>query len=337
MATGIILPFMGPRRTSITVPKLIRAFAAAVLLVLSATPARAAGPAAMATLVEGEAHLLRETGRFVLAPGVALQPGDLVETAANARLLRIEYTDGPVVDLGPASQAMIEARLGPSRREPAARLYLRQGWAKLGRAPSSRGVASLLTPDVALKGEGGSQVVQVAASRTQVFAESGKARLEARDKRNQDAVDLAAGRLFDSADWTERPRPDAAFVGAVPPSFLDPLPLRSARFKDRTVDAERVGDLRYEDVAGWLQAEPALRARVAERWRGLAKKPEFRAALAANIKRHPEWDRIVFPEKYTKPRPQPESSGARVAPTARPAPRDSAPTVTTPPPARSAY
>ncbi|WP_304306979.1 hypothetical protein [Pseudacidovorax intermedius] len=299
---------MGLRRTSITVPKLMRAWAAAVLLVFSTIPALAAGPVAIATLVEGEAHLLRESGRFLLAPGVALQSGDLVETVANARLLRLEYADGPVVDLGPASQAMVEARLGAGNRGPAARLYLRQGWAKLSKAPSARGVVSLLTSDAILTGEGGSQVVQAADSRTQVFAESGKARVETRGKRDQEPIELGSGRLFDSADWTERPRPDAAFVRAVPPSFLDPLPLRAARFKDRPVDAERVGDLRYEDVAGWLQAEPALRARLAERWRGLAKKPDFRAALAANMKRHPEWDRIVFPEKYVKPLPPPGPS-----------------------------
>ncbi|SIR30801.1 hypothetical protein [Pseudacidovorax sp. RU35E] len=321
---------MGPRRTSITVTKLIRTLAAAVLLlVLFATPALAAGPVVIATLVEGEAHLLREGGRFALAPGVVLQAGDLVQTAADARLLRLEYADGPVVDLGPASRAMVEARLGTGGRAPAGRLYLLQGWVKLGAAPSSRAVTSLLTPDLALTGEGGSVVVQVAPSRTQVFAESGKARVQARTVRGQEPVELATGRLLDAEGWTERARPDAAFVRAVPPSFLDPLPLRAARFKDRPVEAERVDDLRYEDVAAWLQAEPALRARFAERWRGLAKKPAFRAALVANMNRHPEWDRVVFPEKYVKPRSQP-------APALRSAPPPAAPTVP-PVPGRSAY
>jgi hypothetical protein len=36
-----------------------------------------------------------------------------------------------------------------------------------------------------------------------------------------------------------------------------------------------------------------------------ARDPAFRSALIANLRSHPEWDPILFPEKY-KPKPPPE-------------------------------
>ena len=56
-------------------------------------------------------------------------------------------------------------------------------------------------------------------------------------------------------------------------------------------------------MAAWLSAEPALRSHFAMRWRALARQPDFRAGLVANMRSHPEWDRIVFPEKYLPKRP----------------------------------
>ena len=35
-----------------------------------------------------------------------------------------------------------------------------------------------------------------------------------------------------------------------------------------------------------------------ERFRQRAKDPQFRSKLIENLAAHPEWDRILFPEKY---------------------------------------
>jgi hypothetical protein len=51
-----------------------------------------------------------------------------------------------------------------------------------------------------------------------------------------------------------------------------------------------------------------------QRWRRNARDPAFRAALVANLASHPEWDPILFPEKYKPkdppPRPDPSARAA---------------------------
>jgi hypothetical protein len=43
-----------------------------------------------------------------------------------------------------------------------------------------------------------------------------------------------------------------------------------------------------------------LRRPLVQRWRSKAREPAFRAALVANLAAHPEWDPVLFPEKYIK-------------------------------------
>jgi hypothetical protein len=42
----------------------------------------------------------------------------------------------------------------------------------------------------------------------------------------------------------------------------------------------------------------------------------FRSALVANLRSHPEWDPILFPEKY-KPKPPPEPPAVAPPPPAK--------------------
>ena len=51
-----------------------------------------------------------------------------------------------------------------------------------------------------------------------------------------------------------------------------------------------------------------------QRLRARAQDPEFRKALIANMRFHPEWDRILFPEKYL-PKPVPSVDAAKAPPT----------------------
>src|SRR4051794_39966292 len=67
-----------------------------------AAHAASAAPAALVTIVEGDAVVLRDTQRFAAAEGVALRADDIVSTGSAARLLRVELEDGRTIDLGPA-------------------------------------------------------------------------------------------------------------------------------------------------------------------------------------------------------------------------------------------
>ena len=95
------------------------------------------------------------------------------------------------------------------------------------------------------------------------------------------------------------------------------LPERRAAFKDRDVAPRRLADVEYADVEAWLKGPPELRRPLIQRLRPRAHDPEFRKALIANMRFHPEWDRILFPEKYEpKPKPPPPPTPAADAPPA---------------------
>ena len=88
-------------------PALLRP--AAVLLALLPVWA-AANPVGLLTIVDGEAALLRDTQRFVAAEGQRLRSDDIVRSAATTRLLRIELTDGTLLDLGPDTELLLQPR-----------------------------------------------------------------------------------------------------------------------------------------------------------------------------------------------------------------------------------
>jgi hypothetical protein len=73
----------------------------------------------------------------------------------------------------------------------------------------------------------------------------------------------------------------------------------------------------YADVEAWLKAPPDIRRPLVARFRPRASDPAFRAGLVANLKFHPEWDPILFPEKY-KPK-EPANAPGAAPPKAAPA------------------
>src|SRR6185436_14823101 len=93
-------------------------------------------------------------------------------------------------------------------------------------------------------------------------------------------------------------RPSSTFVTGLPRSFLDNLPSRLDKFKDVKIEPKKTQDFAYADVEAWLKSTPSIRKFLVPRWQGKARDLEFRKALIANLKDHPEWDRILFPEKY---------------------------------------
>jgi hypothetical protein len=113
-----------------------------------------------------------------------------------------------------------------------------------------------------------------------------------------------------------QPRPPRAFIDQVPKAFLDTLPTRAEQFKARAVQPKALGEPTYAEVEAWIDAEPALRRSYVARWTPLARNPAFRSGLVARMSAHPEWDRILFPEKYL-PKPASAASAPASAPASR--------------------
>jgi hypothetical protein len=305
---------------------LTAAFAAACLVV----PVIAAGAEAPAvvTLMEGPAVVLRTTGRFALAEGVRVQAGDIVEVPDKG-LVQVELAGGARLSLGPQSRFHVAALAGSAGRAAGSAkassvsdFYLLQGWTKLTLGPKA-GPLRVTTPLFGFGSADAVVVLQVEAAEASLFVERGALRLAEGFVKATPASPVAVGpgqfyvRRADQRGVLQ-PRPASGFVAGMPGYYRDNLPERWASFKDRDVSPRRLADLEYQDVEPWLKGPPELRRPLIQRLRPRAQDPEFRKALIANMRFHPEWDRILFPEKYEpKPKPPP-TPAAEAAPAPAP-------------------
>ncbi|MBX3622369.1 MAG: hypothetical protein KF891_20580 [Rhizobacter sp.] len=288
--------------------------ALALCVLLWQTPLWAAAPLATVTIVDGDALLLRDASRFALAEGVRLEKDDIVETPATARFLRIEFGDGVILDLGPESRLLLGAKLPGDRARLPARLHLLRGVAKLTvPKPLAPAAGSFTTPALDVLGVAHSAVFIVQGVEAQVFAESGAVTLQGRrGGRPAGSTTVKSSEFYSrgaDAKGSTGERPTPAFIQRLPRPFLDTLPARAKLFADREVPPKPLGELDYADAEPWIDAD-GLRAHFAARWRALARNPAFREGVAAHMVAHPEWDRILFPEKYL---PKPAASAPSAA------------------------
>lgn len=272
-------------------------------LLLSPVFAPAWGAAhATATVLDGDAQLVRGATRHALAEGVRLAKDDIVETTAKTRFVRIEFVDGVILDLGPESRALLAPRFSGDRAKQASRVHVLQGTAKLTVPKPLAPVAgsfTLANTDVLSVAK--SAVFAVQGRELQVFAESGEVSLQERR-----AGKIAAKAMVKNSEFYSRAadgkasttaRPTGTFIQKLPRAFLDTLPSRAAVFAARDVQPKPLADITYAEAEPWIDAE-GLRAYFVTRWKPLVQSPAFREGLLAHRAKHPEWDRVLFPEKY---------------------------------------
>lgn len=256
------------------------------------------------TILEGDTFIYRGATRLFAVEGVRLESGDLVETAASA-FMQVERPDLSVVQFGPATRAMINAP--GAHQKPDYGLFVLTGWCKLigpkTDAAHDTGV-DLRTPQFDLPPNPGTVVFQETPTDVTLFVERGEVKLAERQASGGSvAVPLKSGDYYARKAGLRgavNPGSIQAFLGGMPRGFRDSLPLRIDRFRTQDVRPKDAPDFVYADVEPWLKAEPTLRKPLVQRWRVKARNPAFRAALIANLRAHPEWDPILFPEKYVK-------------------------------------
>ena len=266
--------------------------------------ARALDAPGTITVLEGDALIYRAAGRVQAAEGVRLALGDIIESAPST-FMQIELPDQGVLQLGPETRAMLGG--GATRQKPERWLFVMNGWCKVTgpKAP----VEGQLPVDIRtrwfdLPSNPGVVVFQATPTEVTAFAEHGDIRLAERQASGSPVgVVLRSGDYYHRR-WPERgamnPGSTSAFVAAMPRSFRDSLPARIAKYRDDDVRAKDATDFVYVDVEAWLKAETWIRRPLMQRWRAKARDPAFRASLIANLSSHPEWDPILFPEKYIK-------------------------------------
>jgi hypothetical protein len=271
---------------------------AAILICASAS---ASGQTvATLTVVEGSLQLVRGSTTYTAAQGVSLQNGDMLALGPKGQA-QIEFEDGAILNLARGSRTWL---LGPQSPGGEVGVALQPGWAKFTwtKAAKSKPYRYIM-PLARLSAARATGVLHVGEDSSEAFVESGAARLEELSR----AGAPAAGRDVKGGEFAVRkagqvlavsPRPSADFIKGMPGYFRDDLPVLIARAKSKSVEPTREHEATYAEVEPWLKASISIRRHLVERFRSRAKDPQFRGKLIENLAAHPEWDRVLFPEKY---------------------------------------
>lgn len=265
--------------------------------IFSAAPVRAASAGVLLSILDGEAVLREGAQGIVAAEGLRLPEGTLIETSAGTHLLRLEWPDGNLLDLGPATKLMLQPGALGRSGEPAPAYYLLQGWAKQMAAKGQVHRGGMAAQLDVLPGTG-VLVLHASEAQTWAFAEAGDARLQERAGATT-RVALKAGQAYlrqgpARGEVAARPHPEP--LKEVPKGFRDSIGPQAAHFKGqpepKPVALPAPG---YAALQAWLTAEPLLRREFPKRFAPLLKDPGFRAALDAKLKLHPEWEPVLRP------------------------------------------
>ena len=262
---------------------------------LFASSLAVAQPVSIVGIVEGGATLIRQTTRYTLAEGVALNDQDIIETAPGA-FVQIELPGDVLVGIGESTRLMLRPRVGKGLTAPP--LYLLQGWLKT----STGGTFGYAGPAFEIATQAASAVVYTTGAQYEVFVESGAVKLTLRDGAPT-VAQLASGDFAQRREGSPQAvsrRPPSEFLAKVPRWFRDRLPARGELFARRPVAPKALGEIAYFDVSAWLRTEPALRLPLLTLWRSRAADPNFRAAAKAELSRHPEWEPHADPEGHAR-------------------------------------
>ncbi len=284
--------------------RFVRVMRWALAILASPLAAAAADPVTIVTLLEGQATVVRGVVRHALAEGVRLQSGDIIEVGDKG-LAQMEFADGAALALGQKTRVL--ASTLPRGKQQSADFYVTQGELKLAGVKAGTRLR-IATPAFTLQGAEGIIVMVLDGADGSLFVESGEARLLPPHAAGGAAAlqvlksgEFYAVKAHQKAVVTARPSP--AFIGALPKVFLDPLPSRMARYRDRQVQPRRLDVVSYAEVETWLKAPLQYRRPMLARFKPRAADPAFRAALVENLRFHPEWDPVLFPEKYLPKEP----------------------------------
>ena len=257
-------------------------------------------PAYRLTLLEGDAVVIDGARAMAAVPGLGLIAGSIVETQVGSQLVRVEFADGSIADLGPQTRVMVAPRGFPSREGKPPALYLLAGWVKQTSAASTP-VAGLTTPTLDLLPFSGAVVVHATPQANRVFVEAGRAQVTERQRggtrRAIVSGEMYAGEAGKGGEVT--PRPSADFIAALPRMFRDRIPSQAARFKDVAVEAPALPAPTYAGLRDWLVAEPLIRRDFPRRFAVLARQGTFRSEIEAGLAQHPEWVPVLYPPPPT--------------------------------------
>jgi len=258
------------------------------------------------TLVEGPLHVIRGTTVLQGAEGVKLHQGDIVESS-NPGFAQLELRGGVVVALGPSTRVFFVSHAAKNTE-----MFVLDGWLKAETGPNA-GRYRYSSPFLAATTTDGTVVLHVLGEGADIFVESGSAGIsKVGPEGNLGSPGGArAGQFFArhaGQGVSIYPRPSSAFVEAMPRQFRDTLPPRVSKFAGKLTEPKHDHEVSYSEVQAWLAIGQTWRKGFVERFQPRLKDAEFRKALEAHLKDHPEWDSVLHPENS---HPSPDSEHGR--------------------------
>jgi len=259
---------------------------------------------ATVTLLFGQPKLLRGTTWFNLKEGVRLRDGDVIDLPASGQL-QLEFTDtGAVSVIGPGALYIIAASARDAKQAGSAEFQLTRGWLKFDTKPPGprlrvrTALGTIAASDAA--------AVVHAGDGFEAFVETGTAKLSDVGKLELTGGEIKAGGFASRSagkPLTAERRPPAAFVGALPRDFMDPLPVRADRFSSARVEPVADHESTFAEAQPWLTGP--YRASFLKRFQARLDDPAFRDAMATSGKAPPEWSAAAPPPKVETPPPAP--------------------------------
>jgi hypothetical protein len=278
---------------------------AAVLL--GACASAFAQTAGTLTLVEGSVDLIRGATLYTATQGVRLGDGDILSIDPKGQA-QIEFQDGAILNLSQGARAMLTNITSGARGQ--SEIALLSGWAKFTQKKSGKGTQyRYLTPRVEISAGEATAVLNEGDGSTDLYVESGAVRFAEIGRKGVQRIarDAKGGEFIvrrGEQPATLGSRPSAEFVKNMPQHFRDDLPALLDRFKNRRSEPKREHEVTYAEVEAWLKANSVIRRNFVKRFEVRAKDPEFRRKLIENVREHPEWDKVLFPEKYAPKGPR---------------------------------
>jgi len=248
------------------------------------------------TLVEGPLHVIRGTTVLQGAEGVKLHQGDIVESS-NPGFAQLELRGGVVVALGPSTRVFFVSHAAKNTE-----MFVLDGWLKAETGPNA-GRYRYSSPFLAATTTDGTVVLHVLGEGADIFVESGSAGISKVSPEGNVGISGAAraGQFFSrhaGQGINISPRPSSAFVEPMPRPFRDTLPSRLSRFSGKPPEPRRDHEVTYSEIQPWLTIGQSWRKGFIDRFQPRLKDAEFRKALEAHLKDHPEWDPILHPENH---------------------------------------
>lgn len=286
-----------PRRR--TIPGLVLG---ASLAALCPSPGSAplAATVGVATVTEGEVHVIRGDALYSLVPGVDLLEQDVVTTGEDG-YAQLEMADGSVLNVDAASKVFLsEYRLRRDDTLERAAVSVLVGLLRFVtaglRADSSY---ELATNHMTIGIRGTEGVIQASEDDSLLLLEEGRVDVFELDEQGN----AGARRAIGAGELVERRRAErlrlraAAAFRAGLPARLRHAPRRMLeRLARRHVRARKLRDVDYEDVRRLIRANPRIRKSLRNRFERRMRDPRFRERMRRDLEHLRDRRRAARPE-----------------------------------------